>query len=93
MIKINISSGEDAMDYEPSWNHTYESFAARQKMRLEEALRNQNAIEGSVSEPLLLPPPVIYLRDESGFGPADIPATECCGFEPVEDVYDAVPGG
>jgi len=72
--KVNIGSGEDApFTYEPSSHHTYESFKQRQAIR---AARAANTIEGSVNEALPpvavnAPPAVIYLRDESGFGPAD----------------------
>lgn len=93
--------------YESSREHTYESFKERQRIR---ALRAANTLEGSVNRqlPILLgdpntPPKVIYLRDESGFGPEDIPVTfpanvqdgdSCCGIEPVEaDVYEEARGG
>lgn len=32
-------------DYEPSWDHTYETFGARQRARLLQAKYDQNAIE------------------------------------------------
>ena len=40
--------------YEPSWEHTYETFGARQRARLLEARRNQEAIDGSVNSPACL---------------------------------------
>ena len=51
--------------YEPSWEHTLDSFKNRMNARSAEAKRDREAIEGR----LTAPPKVIYLRDESGFGP------------------------
>lgn len=77
--------------YEPSSQHTLESFKERMKARQEAA--NQT-FEGSVNDNN-----VIYLRDESGFGECVIPADltfnrDCERCEECEcDPFDEVKGG
>jgi hypothetical protein len=53
-MKLNISSGEDAMPkfkYEPSWDHTLDSFKGRMAVHAAMARKDQEAIE--VEEPFL----------------------------------------
>lgn len=76
---IDISSGEDAMNYEPSRAHTFTTFARRQAKRLKDAKKEQsvNTI------------PALLTISHDGCGYYDELPFEACEF----DCFDDVKGG
>lgn len=86
-------------EYEPSWEHTYDSFRARQQTRFRRAaFERANTFEGSViertqieldrPETLPLPAPQPELIRPAAVEPAVLDYVEGC-----QDCYDEAKGG